>query len=64
MNGVIKKYFDEKGYGFIKGDNKEYFFHISNLAEPATLSEGLTVTFEVGQNDKGDFAKNVRVVSE
>lgn len=64
MNGTIKKYFDDKGYGFIKGEDKEYFFHVSNLAEPATLSEGLSVTFEVGQNDRGAFAKDVRVVSE
>ncbi len=64
MNGTIKKYFDDKGYGFIKSDNVEYFFHISNLAEQATLAEGLEVTFEVGKNDKGDFAKDVRVVSQ
>lgn len=64
MNGSIKKYFDDKGYGFIKGDNKEYFFHISNLVEEATLTEGVEVTFEVGRNDRGDFAKDVRVVTQ
>lgn len=64
MNGTIKKYFDDKGFGFIKTDNKEIFFHVSNLAEPATLTEGMQVSFEVGQNDKGDFAKNIRVVTD
>lgn len=32
MKGVIKTFFSDKGYGFIKGeDKKDYFFHFNDL---------------------------------
>lgn len=38
MQGVITKYFEEKGYGFITGENGEnYFFHISQVENKSDL---------------------------
>ncbi|PID61836.1 MAG: cold-shock protein [Gammaproteobacteria bacterium] len=64
MDGIIKKFFDDKGFGFIKTDKEEIFFHVSELAESVTLAEGMKVSFEVGKGDRGTFAKNIRVVAD
>jgi CspA family cold shock protein len=61
--GTIKKLLD-KGFGFIKGDNGDIFFHRSAV-EGATfddLREGQMVEYNVGQGPKGPCAENVRPV--
>ena len=62
--GTIKKLIAEKGFGFIKGDAGEIFFHHSALVGTTIeeLSEGQTVEFEEGQGPKGPRAENVRPV--
>lgn len=60
MNGTVKFYNESKGFGFITAeDEKEYFVHISGLADGVTLSEGDNVTFDVEQGDRGPKAVNV-----
>jgi cold shock protein len=61
--GTIKKLTD-KGFGFIKGDSGEIFFHMSNLegASFESLSEGQKVEYTEGKGPKGPRAENVRVV--
>lgn len=60
--GVIKRLTD-KGFGFIaiEGQEKDYFFHASELqnVEFNDLREGDNVEFEVAQGDKGPQAINV-----
>lgn len=54
------EYFDSgKGYGFIKNaeTGDKYFFHISNA--PEGIAEGKIVQFEVGQDQRGPYAKNI-----
>jgi CspA family cold shock protein len=60
--GKIKRLTD-RGFGFIEtDDNKDMFFHMSNLegVEWDDLREGLKVIFEVGEGPKGPRAERVR----
>lgn len=59
MKGTVKNYNNEKGYGFIFGDDgNDYFFHVSQL-KAATTKSGDCVDFTPGKNDKGLCANNV-----
>lgn len=53
----------QNGFGFIarEGEEKDLFFHASDLkgVEYNDLKEGETVTFELGQGDRGPKAINV-----
>ena len=63
--GKIKKLTD-KGFGFILQPNgQDLFFHSSELknARFEELSEGQSVSYEVGQGQKGPCAQQVEVVS-
>jgi CspA family cold shock protein len=65
MQGKVKFFNVEKGFGFISRDGEEdIFVHYSNIAGDGykSLDEGQTVEFEVGPGRKGDEAKDVRVV--
>ncbi|HIJ11343.1 TPA: cold shock domain-containing protein [Candidatus Woesearchaeota archaeon] len=60
MNGKVKFFNDEKGYGFIQADDgQEFFVHSSGLNEGVVLREGDAVTFEVVDGDRGPKAVNV-----
>ena len=67
-NGAVKWFNDEKGFGFIqlKDNSKDIFVHFreikTNGYEKATLSDGQKVSFEIGSNEKGDFAKSVETL--
>ncbi len=62
--GVIKKLVTDKGFGFIKGDSGELFFHHSAVqgAEFDTLQEGQTVEYTEGSGPKGPRAESVTVI--
>ena len=63
--GTVKWFSEEKGFGFITGDDKEdYFVHMSGLREHLQskgLRTGQKVSFDVHFGMKGDKAINVRV---
>ena len=60
MEGTVKFFNEQKGFGFISGeDGKEYFVHLSGLAEGMNLQENDSVTFEVEEGDRGPKAVNV-----
>ena len=62
MKGKVKWYREEKGYGFITGeDGKDYFVHNSAIVDGKILSEGDSVTFETAKTDKGVQAKDVKL---
>ena len=63
MTGIVKTYIESKGYGFIKGsDNKDYFFHKSNI-KSGEICDGALVTFEKKATPKGYSAEQIEVNS-
>lgn len=61
MNGTVKFFNAMKGFGFVAGeDGKEYFVHISAIADGSRLSEGDAVTFDIEQGNRGPKAGNVK----
>jgi CspA family cold shock protein len=62
MNGTVKWFNAEKGFGFITGeDGKDVFVHFSQINKNGfkTLEEGEEVTFEITEGQKGPQASNV-----
>ncbi|HRF98346.1 MAG TPA: cold-shock protein [Aggregatilineales bacterium] len=62
MQGEVKWFSAEKGYGFIKRDNgKDVFVHFSAIdsAGYKSLEQGERVEFEITQGSKGEQASNV-----
>ena len=65
MNGTVKWFNEEKGFGFITAeDGKEVFAHFSEIQKDGfkKLSEGEVVTFEVTKGAKGPQASNIKSV--
>lgn len=62
MQGKVVKYFEDKGFGFIGGeDNESYFFHVSELTDGPNISIGDEVNFAPSENEKGKNATQVTV---
>lgn len=62
MIGRVKKYFSEKGFGFIESEGTDYFFHVSEIKQGVQLIEpGLQVEFDVTPKPRGLTATNIRV---
>ena len=65
MNGTVKWFNQEKGYGFITGeDGKDVFAHFSQIQSSGykSLEEGQEVSFEITQGPKGPQAENIQVI--
>ena len=63
MYGRVTKFFHDRGYGFILGeDGNTYFVHTSKLYGEY-LDKGYYVFFKPYKTDKSDYnAKNVNVI--
>jgi CspA family cold shock protein len=62
LNGTVKWFNGEKGFGFITGeDGKDIFVHFSQINKGGfkTLEEGESVSYEVSEGAKGPQASNV-----
>ena len=62
MQGKVKKFNKEKGFGFIKlADDKDVFFHYSELKMDGfkTIEEGADVEFDMVETDRGLQARNI-----
>jgi len=63
--GTVARWLDQKGFGFIKGeDGKDIFVHNSDIEGKSSLREGEKVEFEVIAGDKGPKAVKVKPISE
>lgn len=63
MNGKVKFFNAEKGYGFITDESgKDVFVHFSAIQKEGykSLEDGQNVTFDVVEGDRGPQAANVR----
>ena len=60
LMGIIKKWDQGKGWGFIEGDDGEdYFVHVANVRKGKHMSLGLRVKFDYSQTQRGVEAENV-----
>lgn len=78
MKGVIIKYFSDKGFGFILGeDNNSYYFHISKFKNRKEFDENFQdyyryrfddscyqITFVPSTSDRGLCAININLTDE
>jgi CspA family cold shock protein len=65
VQGKVKWFNDDKGFGFIEQDGgKDVFVHFSVIQGSGrkTLSEGQSVTMEVTAGAKGPQAENVTLL--
>jgi len=65
MQGTVKWFNSQKGFGFITTDDgKDVFVHYSGIESGGfkTLNEGDKVSFDLTQGQKGDQAINVKPV--
>lgn len=65
MKGTVKWFNEEKGFGFITGeDGKDVFAHFSEIQKDGfkKLTEGESVTFEVTTGPKGLVATNIKSI--
>jgi cold shock CspA family protein len=64
-NGVIKKWFDDRNFGFITPDRggKDVFAHIRSFPPSTTISEGDRVSFTIESERDGRLrAVNARLI--
>lgn len=65
MNGTVKWFNGEKGFGFITGeDDKDVFAHFSQINSEGykSLEEGQKVTYDVVKGPKGPQAENITII--
>jgi CspA family cold shock protein len=63
LNGKIKMFNEEKGFGFIVPDNggADIFFHVSALREGEEIVKGATVSYAMGVDAKSGKDKATSV---
>ncbi|MBP1743231.1 MAG: cold shock protein [Firmicutes bacterium] len=65
MNGTVKWFNGEKGFGFITGeDGNDCFAHFSQINSDGykSLDEGQKVSYDVVKGAKGPQAENISVI--
>ncbi len=64
--GTVNRFNKIKGYGFITPDNggKEVFVHFSEVQTEGykELKEGQRISFILEQGERGEFAKQVKII--
>tara|TARA_A100001388_G_C28699585_1_gene465459 strand:- start:336 stop:542 length:207 start_codon:yes stop_codon:yes gene_type:complete len=67
VNGTVKWFNANKGYGFIEPDDggKDVFIHVSAVEKSGlkTLLENQKITFEINQDKGRSSAANIKIVS-
>lgn len=59
MKGIITAYSQNRGYGFVNGeDGTNYFIHHSAY-RGGYLSKGMKIRFNAGENAKGPYVTKV-----
>lgn len=67
LQGKIARLVESRGYGFIRAEGKEYFFHHTGLENTGMkqLAVGDDVSFEVDEgNPKGPRAESITLLRD
>jgi CspA family cold shock protein len=68
MNGKVKWFNGQKGYGFIEREDKEkdVFIHVSALRDAGMkgLEDGQALTFDIEEGPKGPNAVNLQKLAQ
>ena len=65
MEGSVKWFNRNKGYGFIAGDDgQEYFVHHTSLEQGVFIRDNDKVSFDPDKGDRGPVAKNVKLLQK
>lgn len=62
MNGTVKWFNSDKGFGFIEAENgRDVFAHFSQIKADGykSLNEGDRVSFDIGKGARGEQAENI-----
>lgn len=61
MTGKITYVNDAKGYGFVRAEGKDYFFHASDVEDYSfnNLEKGDELMFSPDEGERGPIAKNI-----
>lgn len=65
MQGTVKRFNKNKGFGFITSDDgRDVFFHYSQIVMDGykTIEEGAKVEFDLVEGEKGLQAHNVKKI--
>jgi CspA family cold shock protein len=64
LKGTVKRWLDERGYGFIETDNEneDVFIHSSEVNGAYSLRQGQEVEFEIESTDRGPKAVNLQII--
>lgn len=61
MEGKVKWFNTQKGFGFIQGDDgTDYFVHHTQVPQGMRLDEDDRVTFDVAETERGKQAQNIQ----
>lgn len=65
IQGIVKWFRDDKGFGFIQSEGKDYFVHFSAILGEGfkSLQAGAAVSFKRIDGKKGMQASDVEVIS-
>jgi CspA family cold shock protein len=65
-SGELKKFFSDKGYGFIQSQKGDIFFHISDSEnlDINSLREGVTFSYEESKDVRSGKTKAINVTIE
>lgn len=64
MDGVVKWFSEDKGYGFITDKNNEdYYFHVSDVKGVLLPVKGQQIYFDAKRTSRGNRAKNIMLIS-
>ena len=65
MEGIIKNYNEQRGFGFIKMNNgKDIFFHITNWQSNELPQTNMLVSYSVAESEGKTYAFDVRCIGK
>ena len=68
MRGVVKKYLDQKGYGYLKVPGEhDVFFHVTGFmteTDQDAIRQGDEVEFQMGERNGKPVAVRIRIIDQ